>query len=125
MIKMPHPTVPPIQQTQRQDPVPVGAPTALALPNSGAMVPWAPQGLGDFLFRNSKTQFFGAVLRVVGDAGDSQILVDVDQEGLAIGEMLQDLRKMMGNPRDIQRWLIRFPMNSWSFCQPELGESWS
>lgn len=78
--------------------MPVGAPTALALPNSGAMVPWAPQGLGDFSFRNSKTQFFGAVLRVVGDAGDSQILVDVDQEGLAIGEMLQDLRKMMVTP---------------------------
>ena len=35
--------------------------------------------------------------RVVGDelSGDSQILVDVDQEGLAIGEMLQDLRKVM------------------------------
>ena len=37
-------------------------------------------------------------LAVVGDAGDSQILVDVDQEGLAIGEMLQDLRKMMVSP---------------------------
>lgn len=56
MIKMPHPTVPPIQRsTKRQDPVPVGAPTALALPNSGTMVPWAPQGLG---------VFFGGVLRV-------------------------------------------------------------
>ena len=58
--RSPLPGPPPVQ-----DPVPVGAPTALALPNSGAMVPWAPQG-------------------------DSQILVDVDQEGLAIGEMLQD-----------------------------------
>ncbi|CAK8989678.1 Uncharacterized protein SCF082_LOCUS1914 [Durusdinium trenchii] len=48
---------------------PASSVTTLALPapspESGAIVPWAP-------------------------AGDGQILVDVDQEGLAIGEMLQD-----------------------------------
>ena len=47
-------------------------------------------------FHSSLSVDFG-VHWVVGDelSGDSQILVDVDQEGLAIGEMLQDLRKMM------------------------------
>ena len=54
-----------------------------------------PRPRGFFVSEFHSTQFCGAVLRVVGDAGDSQILVDVDQEGLAIGEMLQDLRKMM------------------------------
>lgn len=86
MIKMQLPTFTHPTDSPRQDPVPVGAPTALALPNSGAIVPWAPQGCGFF---RGIPQFFGGRLGVVG-AGDSQILVDVDQEGLAIGEMLQD-----------------------------------
>lgn len=60
--RSPLPGPPPVQ-----DPPSAPAVTTLAraAPQQGSMVPWAPPG-------------------------ENQILVDVDQEGLAIGEMLQD-----------------------------------